>query len=140
MPCLSTEAKRTIVLLYSCDKALLNVCLSMFPVWLLHAWLLLAWPIHAWHMVNYMRCVCSTPWQNVFHTQTRNKDTLKFSHSTTLGRMCKNEVIIKQCCSRSLMSILLYLQHLCLHILMLVSKLQAIIVTIFYSPICKKIL
>ena len=63
--CLSIEAKRRIVSLHSCGKALLNIYLSMFLAWLLHALL-----FHTWHTVNYMRHVCSISQENVDHANT----------------------------------------------------------------------
>ena len=60
MPCLSIEAKRRIVSLYSCDK----------PLLVLHTWLLHAWLLQVLHTVNYMKYVYSMPQENVVHANT----------------------------------------------------------------------
>ena len=46
MPCLSIEAKRRIVSLHSCSKALLNIYISMFLALLLHLCLTIPCVVH----------------------------------------------------------------------------------------------
>ena len=66
----------------------------LLHAWLFHAWLFYAWLFHAWHMVNYMRCVYSTPRENMVHANTW-WGYLQISHGTTHWHASKIKVIIE---------------------------------------------